>query len=318
MVRGATMERLEKRIGFRKVERRKNRLCVNGDAVKLRGVCRHDTNPLLGRVTTPEQDEKDAILLRDANVNFVRTSHYPPTETFLEACDHHGIYVEEESAVCFVHQEWSVTGGGSESAPEFTSRYMNQFAEMIERDRSHPAVILWSLGNESAWGSNFQKEHDYAKEEDPSRPIIFSYPQSVPKGEDCYDVFSEHYPNFDADLSSKDVPKLNDEYAHISCYNTDTLKRDPGVRDFYGLSLKRFWENCYTADGCLGGAIWAGFDEVFMLPGSPVGYGEWGIVDGWRRPKPEYWLAQKAYSPVRVPEGEIPNPPDEGQPLGFP
>jgi hypothetical protein len=318
VVHGSTMEKLERRIGFRKVERRKNQLYINGDAVKLRGVCRHDTHPLLGRATTSEQDEKDAILLRDANVNFVRTSHYPPTESFLEACDRHGIYVEEESAVCFVEQRWAVTGGGSESDPEFTSRYMNQFAEMIERDRSHPSVIFWSLGNESAWGSNFQKEHDYAKQEDSSRPVIFSYPQSVRQGMDCYDLFSEHYPKFDGDLTSKDIPKLNDEYAHISCYNKETLKRDPGVRNFWGHSLKRFWENCYTTDGCLGGAIWGGLDEVFMLPGSPVGYGEWGIVDGWRRPKPEYWLTKKAYSPVRVLDGEIPNPPSAGNALELP
>jgi len=308
IVHASSVEKLERRIGFRKVERRRSQLYVNGDAVKLRGVCRHDTHPLLGRATKPELDEEDAVLLRDANVNFVRTSHYPPTESFLEACDRHGIYVEEESAVCFVGEQWSVTGGGTESDAEFTSRYMNQFAEMIERDRSHPSVIFWSLGNESPWGSNFQKEHDYAKQEDTSRPVIFSYPRTVPQGVDCYDLFSEHYPKFDGDLTSKDIPKLNDESLHISCYNTETLKRDPGVRNFWGQSLKRFWENCYTAEGCLGGAIWAGFEEVFMLPGSPVGYGEWGIVDGWRRPKPEYWLTKKAYSPVRVLEGEIAGP----------
>ena len=318
IVHKTVVEKLEKKFGFRKVERRGNKLYVNGDPVKLRGVCRHDTHPLGGRVTNPAQDEKDAILLRDANVNFVRTSHYPPTEAFLDACDRYGIYVEEESAVCFVRQQWSVTGGGSESDPAFTSRYMNQFTEMIERDRSHPSVIFWSLGNESAWGSNFQMEHDYAKKEDRSRPIIFSYPRTVPQGVDCYDLFSEHYPKADGDLTSKDFPKLNDEYAHISCYNHETLKRDPGVRNFYGHSIKRFWENCYTADGCLGGAIWAGFEEVFMLPGAPVGYGEWGIVDGWRRPKPEYWLTQKAYSPVRIPDDDVSSVPVAGSPLDIP
>jgi hypothetical protein len=318
IVHKTVVEKLEKTIGFRKVERRKNKLYVNGDPVKLRGVCRHDTHPLWGRMTSPEQDEKDAILLRDANVNFVRTSHYPPTESFLEACDRHGIYVEEESAVCFVQQEWSVTGGGTQSNPEFTSRYMNQFSEMIERDRSHPCVIFWSLGNESAWGSNFQKEHDYAKQEDTTRPIIFSYPRTVPQGVDCYDLFSEHYPEVNGDLTSKDIPRLNDEFAHISCYNTETLKRDPGVRNFWGLSQKRFWENCYTAEGCLGGAIWGGFEEVFMLPGGPVGYGEWGIIDGWRRPKPEYWLTKKAYSPIRIADGDVAIVPGAGSPLEIP
>ena len=109
MVGKSAVEKLEKKLGFRKVERRQNKLYVNGDAVKLHGVCRHDVHPLWGRRTSPEQDE-DAQLLHNANVNFVRTSHYPPTESFLAACDRHGIYVEEESAVCFVHQEWSVMG----------------------------------------------------------------------------------------------------------------------------------------------------------------------------------------------------------------
>jgi len=315
-VDGAWTQKLMRKVGFRKIERRKNRLYVNGDEVKLRGVCRHDVHPLRGRSTTPEMDEKDVILLRDANVNFVRTSHYPPTESFLEACDQYGIYVEEESAVCFVNQAWSLAAP-AESAPEFTARYMNQFAEMVERDRNHPSVIIWSLGNESHWGMNFEKERAYARQEDPTRPVIFSYPETVPKDLSGYDLYSEHYPQFDADLTSPDIPKLNDEYAHISCYNTDTLKRDPGVRNFWGHSMKRFWENCYNAPGCLGGAIWGGFDEVFMLPESPVGYGEWGIIDGWRRPKPEYWLTQKAYSPVRIADGEISNP-GAGQPLEIP
>ena len=289
---------------------------MNGDEVKLRGVCRHDTHPLRGRSVTPEIDEKDALLLRDANVNFVRTSHYPPTESFLEACDRIGIYVEEETAVCFVNQAWSIAAP-TESNPDFTSRFMNQFAEMIERDRSHPSVILWSLGNESHWGSNFAQEREYVKPEDTSRPAIFCYPETVPAGVDGYDIYSKHYPEFDGDLTSKDFPKLNDECIHIACYDADTLKRDPGVRNYWGHFIKRFWENAYTSEGCLGGAIWAGFEEVFMLPDSPVGYGQWGIVDEWRRPKPEFWLTKKAYSPVRIVESELPNP-GAGQPLLIP
>jgi hypothetical protein len=316
VIGGHEIQRLSREFGFRKVERRKNRLFVNGDEVKLRGVCRHDTHPLRGRSVTPEIDEQDALLLRDANVNFVRTSHYPPTESFLDACDRIGIYVEEEAAVCFVNHAGSIAPL-TESSPNFTSRFMNQFAEMIERDRSHASVVIWSLGNESNWGANFAEEREYAKAEDPSRPAIFSYPDTVPAGFDAYDIYSKHYPKFDGDLTSPEIPKLNDECVHIACYGADTLKRDPGVRNYWGHFIKRFWENCYISEGCLGGAIWAGFEEVFLLPDSTVGYGQWGIVDEWRRPKPEYWLTKKAYSPVRIVESELPNP-GSGQPLLIP
>ena len=300
------------KFGFRKVTVSGNRLLVNGKEVKLRGVCRHSVHPLHGRSTPADIDERDAILLRDANVNFVRTSHYPPTERFLDACDRYGIYVEEETAVCFQLKET-----GSTSDPDYTPSFLNQFAEMMERDRSHPAVLFWSLGNESRWGQNIAKEYAYAKQEDTTRPVIFSYPDTIPVGTTGYDLCSMHYPRYDGELRSPLVPKLNDEYAHISCYNLETLRRDPGVRNFWGESLKRFWENCFSSDGCLGGAIWAGFDEVFLLPEAPVGYGYWGIVDGWRRQKPEYWLTRKAYSPIRVPDTEMACP-GEGQPLSIP
>jgi hypothetical protein len=317
IVDGVAVETLERRFGFRKIEVRGNKLYVNGKEVKLRGACRHDVHPLRGRSTTPELDERDALLFRDANLNFVRTSHYPPSEKFLEACDRYGVYVEEETAVCFVDAEWNVARLGSQSDPDFLSRYMTQFSEMIERDRSHPSVLMWSLGNESRWGTNIAQEYAYAKREDPSRPVIFSYPGTVPAGTAGYDIWSEHYPKVDGDLKSAGVPKLNDEYGHVSCYNTETLKRDPGVRDFWGESIRRFWDNCFGSEGCLGGSIWGAIDEVFMLPGSPLGYGEWGLVDGWRRPKPEYWLAKKAYSPIHIRDAPVANP-GPGSPLTLP
>ncbi len=294
---GKTVEVLRKNVGFRSVQVSGNRLLVNGREVKLRGGCRHNVHPVRGRSVTADLDEKDALLFRDANINFIRTSHYPPTEAFLDACDRYGMYVEEENAVCFVATHGNLP---SSEDPAFGGRYFGPFAEMVERDRSRASVIIWSLGNESRWGLNVKRLYDHVKAEDTSRPVIWSYPDTVPKGTAGYDIFSYHYPNFDADLKSPSMPKLNDEWAHVACYNVETLRRDPGVRDFWGESLKKFWENAFASDGCLGGAIWGLIDDVFFLPGSTAGYGEWGIIDGWRRPKPEYWHVKKAYSPVRV------------------
>lgn len=306
-VNGSKTQTLIKRCGFRKVEVRANQVYVNGNPVKLHGGCRHDVYPTRGRSSTPALDEQDALLLKNANFNFVRTSHYPPTESFLDFCDHHGLYIEEESAVCFVHEPYG-SHVAAQDEPRYTAQFMNQFAEMIERDRDHPCVVTWSLGNESQWGANFAIEYSYMKIEDPTRPIIFSYPDTVPKGVKAYDIYSKHYPKFNSDFSSASVPRLNDEFGHVSCYNQETLRRDPGVRNYWGRSIKEFWEGMVAANGCLGGSIWASIDEVFMLPSSCVGYGEWGIIDGWRREKPEYWLAKKAYSPTKLPDRYVENP----------
>ncbi len=316
MVNGAWSQTLRKPIGFRQVEVRGNQLWINGEPVKLRGACRHDVNPAGGRCVPPALDALDACLFKQANFNFVRTSHYPPAEAFLDACDREGLYVEEESAVCFVDQNHGLAGG-LENNPAYTAQFMNQFAEMIERDRDHPSVIVWSLGNESRWGANFAQERAYARREDPSRPAIFSYPETVPAGTNAYDIRSRHYPKYNQDFSSAARPELNDEFGHIACYNVETLRRDPGVRNYWGASIRQFWDGMWTAKDCLGGAIWAGIDEVFMLPKRCAGYGEWGVLDGWRRPKPEYWLAKKAYSPVRISEAQVNNP-GAGNPLRLP
>ena len=303
IVDGQAAESFERKIGFRTIQRDGNRLLVNGRPIKLRGVCRHSIHPIHGRAVSAEFDEMDAALFRAANINFVRTSHYPPSEQFLEACDRHGIYVEEESAVC-----WSNEENGPSSNPEFTSRFISQFEEMIERDRDHASVLFWSLGNESQWGTNFAAESRFATEHDPSRPVIFSYPDNVPMETSAYDIYSRHYADVNADLSSSTYPLLNDEFAHISCYNLETLRRDPGVRNFWGESIRRFGDKFLSAEGCLGGSIWAGIDEVFLLPDRAEGYGPWGIIDGWRRKKPEYWLTAKAYSPIRIEDHPLPAP----------
>ena len=311
---GVTLEVLRRNVGFRKVEVHGNKLFVNGREVKLRGGNRHNIHPLRGRSVPAEFDLLDARLFREANINFVRTSHYPPTEAFLDACDRIGLYVEEENALCFIATHGNLP---TSDDPAYRSRYFDQFAEMVERDRSHPSVIIWSLGNESRWGANVKQLYDHVKSEDPSRPVIWSYPDTVPKGQPGYDIYSSHYPKFDADLKSSSLPQLNDEWAHVACYNVDTLRRDPGVRDAWGESLKKFWENAFTAGGSLGGAIWGLIDDVTFLGANGAGYGEWGIVDGWRRPKPEYWHVKKAYSPVRVDDRPIPNP-GPGRPIRIP
>ena len=298
--------------GFREIEVKGNRFLVNGQQVKLRGACHHDIHPLLGRVSTPEYELKDVLLAKEANINFIRTSHYPPTDNFLQLCDRYGIYVEDETAVCFVNTYRSpeYAPGSTENSSEYTGRYLSQLREMVENHRNHPSVILWSIGNENKFGSNFQKSYDWVKKTDPSRPVIFSFPGTDKKNAKSFDILSMHYPGIDGNLEqygavvtgfgNKEMPVLFDEWAHVPCYNNSTIKEDPNVRDFWGTSLDSMWQKTYDADGGLGGAIWGMIDESFMLPDTVVGYGEWGIYDTWRRKKPEFWNVKKAYSPVRI------------------
>ncbi len=137
-------------VGFREVVVDGNKLLVNGKAVKLRGACRHDIHPTLGRVSTPDYELKDVLLTKEANMNFIRTSHYPPTENFLKLCDKYGIYVEDETAVCFVGfsriGDYQLTSVTQDSIP-FTDKYLSQLEEMVENHRNHPSVIIWSIGN---------------------------------------------------------------------------------------------------------------------------------------------------------------------------
>ena len=336
---GKEIGRFDRRIGFRDVKIETDRMLVNGMPVKLRGACRHDIHPTLGRTTTAELDSLDVILFKRSNMNFVRTSHYPPTERFLEYCDRYGIYVESETAVCFVdtYRQKNYAPGKTQDSAEFTPRYLSQCREMVKSFRSHPSILFWSIGNESVYGTNFQQCWDWVKATDKTRPVIFSYPGSVGEKEPVYDILSMHYQDVNGNLNQwnrsthgfqgEGIPALFDEWAHPACYTYATLQEDPNIREFWGHSIERMWSGLFDAPGGLGGAIWGYVDETFMLPepkvgtafwkefartakpedyqGKCVGYGEWGIVDVWRREKPEFWATKKAYSPVRLMTTEV-------------
>ncbi len=319
-------------VGFREITIDGNKLLVNGKKVKLRGANRHDIHPLLGRVSTPEYELKDVLLAKEANINFIRTSHYPPTENFLQLCDEYGLYVEDETAVCFVHphRKDEYAPGDSQDNLGFTDRYLSQLEEMVANHKNHPSIIIWSIGNENYFGSNFKKSYDWVKAYDTTRPVIFSYPGHVPDTVKAYDILSIHYPGISGNVNQRgkitkefgyeEMPVLFDEWAHVACYNKFTLNEDQNIRSFWGISIDSLWQKTFEADGGLGGAIWCLIDEVFTLPHSDsdtiqqkdlisekqegisnvVGYGEWGIVDNWRRKKPEFWITKKSFSPVKL------------------
>ena len=247
---GQIAQEVRLRVGLRQIHRAGSRLYVNGQEVKLRGVCRHEVSALHGRCLTPELIQKDVALFREANCNYIRTSHYPPSEYFLDLCDEAGLYVEDELPLAFIARTLPYT----QRDPAQTQRYLSVFNELYARDASHPSVLMWSLCNESFGGYNFDLLNRYAQQLDKTRPTKFSYPMTMPQEHAPVDIWSVHYANWDDDLAAKrdnvsvagapgkDMPVIHDEYAHVPCYNRTEHRRDPHVQDLLGRRPRQILE----------------------------------------------------------------------------
>ncbi len=299
--------------GFRQVEVRGQRVLVNGSALKLFGVCRHETHPLLGRSLTPELWRLDAERFRDGNCNFIRTSHYPPAEEFLAECDRLGLFVELEAPLCWV--------GTATPQDEAVFRRLAQAnLETVHGYPNHPAVIIRSLANESAWSPLFAQVHELVRQADPTLPTTFHDQCWGPDnnhGSTELPIAVNHYPGPTGatDAAQMTRPVLFGEYCHLNAYNRRELLTDPSLRELWGAGLEMMHELMYQAPTVLGGSLWAAIDDTFFLPsGETVGYGTWGPIDGWRRPKPEYWHMRKIFSPLRLLTRSLPQP-VRGRPL---
>jgi beta-galactosidase len=318
------LEKVHKRVGVREVNIAGNQVFVNGKPVKLRGVNRHEVHPTKGRSLSMEEWVTDATLFKEANVNYIRTSHYPPAEEFIAVCDSIGLFVELESPICWVghgaNDRWKTDNPHD---PKFAGIIRQQVFETVEQYRNHPSVIIWSMANESAWGPIWEDVLQAVNQIDPSRPVSFhdqSYGGFNNFGSENTQIANIHYPGPGGpEIAHKyDRPLLFGEYAHLNTYNRQEIVTDPGVRDAWGRGLEKMWEDMYYSKGCLGGAIWSGIDDVFFMPdGTAVGYGEWGPIDGYRRPKPEYWHLKKIYSPIKITTNNI-KIPGMGSPILVP
>jgi beta-galactosidase len=320
---GRTIETVVHRVGLRDIEIAGTRLFVNGRPVKLRGINRHEAHPLRGRSLTPELWRKDAELYRAANINHIRTSHYPPAEEFLDACDELGLFVECEAPLVWVQHGANETWKTEDPRdPKFLEPITRAVAETIAFNRRHPSVIIWSLANESGWSPLFAAANALAKAMDPARPRTFhdqAYGGYNNLGSAEMPIANYHYPGPQGpDLAVSlglTRPLYYGEYCHLNCYNRSELAADPGVRDEYGRGFERMWEKIRGSKDVIGGSIWSGIDDVFLLPsGKATGYGEWGLIDGWRREKPEYWHIKKSYSPVRIGPAKVAAP-GPGEPI---
>ncbi len=170
---GHVVERASQRIGFRYLQVSDGRLLVNGRQVRLRGVNRHEHDPLLGRVMTEERMQQDIRLLKAANINAVRTSHYPNHPRWYELCDSAGIYVMDEANV-----ETHGTRGILAATPAWHAAFADRVVTMAERDKNHACIIFWSLGNESGFGANQAAMAGWLHQFDPTRPVHYEGAQT--------------------------------------------------------------------------------------------------------------------------------------------
>ncbi|MBT3244972.1 MAG: glycoside hydrolase family 2 [Bacteroidetes bacterium] len=321
---GEIIEKTSHTIGFREIVVAGNQVFVNGKPIKLRGVNRHEVHPTRGRSLSITEWRADAQLFKEANVNYIRTSHYPPAEEFIALCDSIGLFVELEAPMCWIGHGANATWRKENPHDlRFRSLIRQQAFETVAHYRNHPSIIIWSMANESAWGPIWEELLDDINLIDPTRPVSFhdqAYGGFNNHGSTNTQIANIHYPGpgGPAVAWKFDRPLLFGEYAHLNTYNRQEIVTDPGVRDAWGRGLESMWENMYYSKGCLGGAIWSGVDDVFYLPdGTAVGYGEWGPIDGWRRPKPEYWHLKKIYSPVKIVARKLDRP-EIGKPIIVP
>ncbi|WP_415380139.1 glycoside hydrolase family 2 TIM barrel-domain containing protein [Halosimplex sp. TS25] len=291
---GGTAERVRERIGIRDIAIDGNKLRLNGEAVKLRGVNWEEIHLAEhGHAVPPAITREDARRLKEANVNYVRAAHHPTSEAFLDACDELGIVVGMEAPLMFLGR------GRGDPYPDVVT---SQVLEMVERDKNRASVCIWSIANESEWYDVFETIGNVVAEVDPTRPTIFNHDnyQADDPWHDVYPLLAHHYPAFRTgstveEHANLDAPVLFDEAAHTYCYNDRELVTDPGLRDEWGRPFELIWDQCRAADAVAGAAIWAGGDHLEQ-------WGEylWGLLDRNRRPRPEYWHTKKVYSPVRV------------------
>jgi len=226
---GATLESVSSKIGFRKVEIINSQLLVNGKAVYLKGTNMHEHDDINGHVVDEAMILKDIRVMKSHNINAVRTSHYPQQELWYEMCDRFGLYLIDEANI-----ESHGIGYNKDvtlaDKPEWAAAHMARMQAMVERDKNHPSVIIWSLGNEAGDGHNFLNNYKWAKQRDTSRPVQYERAeQSTNTTERHTDIYCpmyasiEHIENYAKD-DKNDRPLIMCEYAHAMGNSTGNLQ----------------------------------------------------------------------------------------------
>ena len=292
-VKGAVIEHFDYHLGVKKVEVVGEVFKINGKNVKLRGVNRHDHHPKTGRYVDDATYKEDVRLMKQANINFLRTSHYPDREYLYELCDRWGIYVMDEAN----HETHGYGYANSEMGEDLAwqQAHVDRAESLVKRDFNHPCVILWSLGNEGAVGPNIEAMYNKVRELDNTRPPFYDSDRRY----SCIWDDSYLYPD---DLRKNaqqvtDKPFMMREYAHAmgnSCGN-----------------LQEYWDVIYADSSICGAAIWDWVDQGLLKDGYYAYGGDYGdkpnldafcingLIAPDRKPHPHYYEVQYVYQPLQ-------------------
>jgi beta-galactosidase len=304
---GKTLEVISTRVGFRELNWRDGLLLVNGKAITLKGVNRHEFDPTTGRVISRELMIKDIMLMKQNNINAVRTSHYPNDPLWYDLCDEYGIYLIDEANI-ESHELWQQRNASPATRPEWREAFNARGKAMVERDKNHPSIIIWSLGNETGFGPNFDDMAQIVRLIDPTRPIHYegrtNYPadfKQVNQSLSNFDIISTMYPSVAGmvALMEKDPsrPVIICEYAH-------------GMGNSIG-NLQDYWDAIDKYPRLQGAFLWDWVDQGLFLKdkngnmyidhinhidGANAGD---GLVNPDRKPQPEINEVKHVYQYIK-------------------
>jgi beta-galactosidase len=302
---GSVVDAAEFRIGFRKVEVVGRDLLVNGERILIQGVNRHDVDPSTGRVMTRERMRDELSLLKRFNFNAIRTSHYPNDPYFLDLCDEYGFYVVDEANV----EAHSYTTTIADD-PHYLLPIVERVKRMVLRDRNHPSIIIWSLGNETGYGAAHDAAAGWLRRADPTRPVQYEGAIAADwhGGRAASDIVCPMYPSFPGLVSYAQHPLADRPL--IACEYAFALGNSLG-------GLSRYWELFESTPGLQGGFIWQFADHAL----DPEGEGRYryggdfgdepndgsfllcGVVFADLTPKPALYEARGLFSPIRIVSG---------------
>jgi len=305
---GIEIQKMHQKIGIRQVTIENGIFKLNGQAIKLRGTDHHDLDPTVGRALTRAMILKDLLLIKKGNINFIRTSHYPPHPLTIDLCDSLGIYVMCE--VPFGYGDSHLTD------TTYQNILIQRAKATIWRDKNHPSIIIWSIGNENPLTPITIETGKYVKKIDNTRPICYpqmgSYFARIYKTlPDYIDVMAPHYgnaKNLETYAHEVNRPIIATEYAHALGLDMD--------------KVETMWEVMYTHPQIAGGGVWMFFDQgilrtsktkvdrnaftMSVWPDSVHYYdmagnkGSDGLVYANRVPQVDYWEVRKVYAPVKA------------------